>query len=1226
MIAERVRKLSIVLLALVLSSLAARADERRAADPEQLLDEARTQFARADADGDSSLTLVEFLALYPAAEHTDRKRQFAEFDRSADGNLSRGEFAKLVLPTEQRGPIRDPIVELERRALAKWQAIFDAAESGNAVTPDNWPAEQISRQIPALADVTFEQWDRNGDGAVGRDEGRWLMEVAYGLTQLDGRPIRTPQGRVLSWYYFRAVDQDHDGVLSRREFVVNHNGGTDREKNAALFEKYDADADGRLTAEETLILYWHDTLAEFFSYDRDSDGSLSADEFMKIGWATEIAGRSARAFDDDRDGKISYQDFRRTTFANQSSDWGKPRRDLDHDGRLSFPEFYLERPPLLIAQCRYFFDHFDLNKDGFLSSAEFEFDSAFAADDANHDGQLTLDEFLAPVDGSERADRTRRFLVFDFDGNGRLDAKEYDTFTAPVDERGKVPDPMAEFAEAAFAKWQAICAAADRDGDGALSLAEWPAKEIAKVVPAVADNSFFLWDRGGDGRVDQADARWLVDVAYGLVQLDGRPLRTPTGRMFAWYFFRRHDADHNDLLSRNEFVAGYHPARADAGLFDKLDGDGDGQLTQQETWPVFCHDTIAMFLDYDRNHDGYLTADEILSIGWGRYLARRTVPVFDDDGDGKLSFREFRLTNFANQASDWWNLRDLDNDGRISWKEFYQEKPPLLIAQSRFFFDRFDRNQDGFLSALEFSSEADPTHGLLLFFADTLERVLPLELQFARHVCPLTDEQSAALAHDGQSAIERLVEKSGTGTRKTTVAGATSGGGGVASAGAFPAAARVPTGIQLAIVRAPHLLLRRELAEALRSRSEKRDAAGGDSPAVPDVWQKLDAERIQADERRKLAASLQHVAMLDEALLLSGKQRQELCDLLATDASDAWWQDRGRAVVVLDSQVEPIFALFSNSGFVGLFVPEAELAKRLTDRQLVIYKELQQPHEEEVVFAQQALPKPAGAAAAAAPAPAVPVAPRALGNKAGGGQVIQGANALQPRARRRVLRQGPTIEDQERRLTGYLEQRLDEIDAACGLGEAARAKLSLSAKLDLARMREQLSSRPPDKLNDGEEIVVQKVQVGGAVPLPLEVFTGQESHFQKSLQGRLSLDQKTKLVAADGQRRTLQRQALVEAVVAGFERTAALTSAQCDKLAAVLNEALADVDVADAAAWRAECLRRISGIPFERLQPLFFDFQQQAAIQQHGQVIEWARQFEASQRNQARLGIPSASA
>ena len=33
-------------------------------------------------------------------------------------------------------------------------------------------------------------------------------------------------------------------------------------------------------------------------------------------------------------------------------------------------------------------------------------------------------------DDPERADRQRRFLVFDFDGNGKLEAKEYENLPA----------------------------------------------------------------------------------------------------------------------------------------------------------------------------------------------------------------------------------------------------------------------------------------------------------------------------------------------------------------------------------------------------------------------------------------------------------------------------------------------------------------------------------------------------------------------------------------------------------------------------------------------------------------------------------------------------------------------------------------------------------------------------------------------------------------------------
>lgn len=1193
-----------VVVAIRMCQVAA-AEEPAPFDPAELLERAAIEFKQADRDRDGQLTLDEFAASSTAAKLKDPKRQFAKCDLGGDDKLSRGEFIQLLSPADERGDIADPLAEMEQAALVKWQMVFAAAggDGDRALKRDAWPAQRIAEEIPALADVTFDEWDRNRDGQVDVSEGRWLLRVAYGLTQLDGRPIRTPQGRVFSWYYFRALDQNGDGVLARQEFLSRHFEG--REKNAAIFAALDADRDGRLTAEETLTLLWHDTVSQFFLFDRDGDGSLSTDEFLAIGWGTAVAQRSVRAFDDDRDGQISFQEFRHTTFANQASDWVRPRRDSDHDGRLSFQEFYIEKTPLLVAQSRYFFDQFDLDENGFLSTEEFDFDADFALGDSDRDGQLTLDEFLAARPDADRADRMRRFLVFDVDANGKLDANEYETLSLPVDERGKVPDPMADFAEAALAKWQAIFAAADRDGDGALSRAEWPAKRIAAEIPALADAPFARWDRGGDGQVDLADARWLFNVAYGLTQLDGRPLRTPTGRIFAWYFFRRHDADQNGLLSRNEFVAGFHPANVNTGeLFEQLDADGDGELTHEETRSVFWHDTIGMFLDYDRDHDGYLKAEEVQAIGWGRYLARRTVPVFDDDGDGKLSFREFRLTNFANQASDWWQLKDLDNDGRISWPEFYREKPPLLIGQSRFFFERFDRDQDGFLSPLEFASEADPTHGQILYYADMLERVLPLEVQFARHVCKLTDEQAAALEREGSAAIERIVKESASTTRNTPVNFPGAGGAG---AGAAAVAMPMMTGTNLAIVRSPHLLLRGELVQALRARSEKRGEADSDSATAPHAWQKLDAERVRSEKRRKQAAVLEHVAMLDEALLFSAKQRQELCELLSGEASDAWWQPVNPA-----APAEVFFAVLSNSGLFGLFVPEPELSKRVTATQLATFKELQQSQEQEGFYAQQAVAEPARKAAA----------PAALPNRPAGAAAR--AAVARPGAQLRFLRNAPTIEAQEGRLARYVELRVHDIDVTCGLSESVRAKLSLAAKLDMARLREQWSSRPTEKLNEGEELVVLKVQVRPPAPLPLEIFRGPGSHFRKSLQSRLPEDQKKKLAAADAGRRAFQRQALVEAVVAGFERTAALTADQCDALATLLDDAIADVDADNPEDWRLECLRRIVQLPFERLQPLLFDFQQAGAAPHHAQLIEWTRQFETNRRNAARAAVPSA--
>lgn len=194
-----------------------------------------------------------------------------------------------------------------------------------------------------------------------------------------------------------------------------------------------------------------------------------------------------------------------------------------------------------------------------------------------------------------------------------------------------------------------------------------------------------VWNTSRGGRPRPIVRAWMTpgNPAYGLKRPSGKPLRTAAGTVLSWYYTRPLGKDGDDALSREEFVAGHHQGKEkNAEILAQLDANRDGRLDDGEMASLVWTDSLAAFYHYDANQDGAVDDDEMLKgAAWGQSVSRRTVRAFDVDGDGKLSFKEFRATPVVNQVSNWWRPRqDADNDGRISWQEFYIEEPPVLIG------------------------------------------------------------------------------------------------------------------------------------------------------------------------------------------------------------------------------------------------------------------------------------------------------------------------------------------------------------------------------------------------------------------------------------------------------------------------------------------------------------------------------------------------------------------
>lgn len=827
-------------------------------------------YRQLDRDQSGDVTPAEFLAdisdnLQKAAQHDFR---LADFDR--DGKLTLPEYLAL------RGfAVPDPWVELAAAALANWQRLLREADRNQdgQLSSAEWPEPMLFDALKPLGELEFAQWDADRNGQVNPAEAQQVMEAAYGLRHPDGTPLRLANGDAVFFSYYRDLDRNRDGVVSEAEFVAVHWMG--EERNTAYFTQIDADRDGRLSPREfaraeRLLTHSFDA---FRQLDADFDGLVSEEELAKQSPPVQNQRRRLKLgfspFDEDRDGKFSFREFRLAPVGELYVMVDLLQRiDPNRDGGIAWNEFDTDGDPLLIGVAWEVFRRYDRNSDGRLTVEEYEFPvdgspqaiaDLFRVQDEDASGGLTLAEFLSLTPANQRKLAERDFKVMDFDRTGTLSREEF------AAAKGRpVPDPWRKQADATQEALWKLLLAADANGDQEISHEEWPAKELHAAFQPFGEVEFAKWDADQDGRVHQNDAMRMVYYAFGMITSEGSLARWSDGSVLNFEHLTHFDRDGDGSIPEAELIDKHHWLGLSKALFQELDQDGDQRLSIKELTvkdsPLRVN-LVAKFLEFDRDLDGRLDHAELAQHCPPAQNNPRGLKLglaaFDRDGDG-FDLDEFRMSPIGtlNVTVELHNRKDANQDGVISWTEFHPAPNPQFAGIAWEVFRRYDRDGDGELTTDEYDFPEDPQiRQFVQQVTPEVRETLKAELRFFLSICPINAVERQALKLE-LAGIMNIVSRRMAGAKRQLTASSIN--------------LQSPPDAQKLI------------ASRLATFAEQHLAAD----AAASYREEMAARRKQ----QQRAAILFLVSRLDQALLLSGDQRQKISESLSAHWQPVWGQ------------------------------------------------------------------------------------------------------------------------------------------------------------------------------------------------------------------------------------------------------------------------------------------------------------------------------------------------
>jgi Ca2+-binding EF-hand superfamily protein len=245
-----------------------------------------------------------------------------------------------------------------------------------------------------------------------------------------------------------------------------------------------------------------------------------------------------------------------------------------------------------------------------------QFSTAFKTLDTNNDRKLSSDEFCANRQEANVAKRD--FQVFDLNRDGFLSLAEFASIpdAVPGLERGPISDPLVSLVNGAVAEMDKSYHNWNENPE-----TEFQRNRFVQPLRRNFTQQQITFDlkhveEDNNGNITRAEARRYVEIELSVRNGSGVFLHKPNGQIINYNLFLHIDANRNGSLDRKEFSErSFSPGNPDAE-FDAANRDGNDSLSVEEFGRVplrGVNDPIIEFRKWDTDLDGFVSRDELVA-------------------------------------------------------------------------------------------------------------------------------------------------------------------------------------------------------------------------------------------------------------------------------------------------------------------------------------------------------------------------------------------------------------------------------------------------------------------------------------------------------------------------------------------------------------------------------------------------------------------------------------